>query len=106
MYILLTETDKLWLRYEAEVGTKEGFSRRKKPRDVQKETEAAAGRLVWGSSPATWRVRRSGGWIPVGELAATRLGGQNFSLELSEMKAVTKVRFIAKENSFKVCFIA
>lgn len=44
MYILLTETHKLRLRYEIETGTKERFSLRKNPETVRKRLRAAAGR--------------------------------------------------------------
>lgn len=42
MYILLTETHKLRLRYEIETGTKERFSLRKNPETVRKRPRAAA----------------------------------------------------------------
>jgi len=38
-------------------------------------------------------------------VARAGLGGQNTSLELNVMKRVDKVSFIAKENSFKTCFV-
>lgn len=61
MYILLTATHKLRLRYEIETGTKERFSLRKNPETVRKRLRAAAAARKENHNVRV-AARQHGGW--------------------------------------------